>query len=552
MTAIVILATLLAQAPGAGAETEKPGAIRGTVISATTKEPVRRADVTLQPTMRAGAGSVGIGVMGGMAGSIKAVTDAEGNFSFANVAPGVYSLRSERSGFVAGQYGSRGPGTPPMLITVRPGQEVTGLRIEMTPQSVIAGRVLDDEGEPLQGVMVVVRSVAAGSVTERRPGRRGFGMGGQTQTDDRGQFRVHNLPPGKYVLQVTPGRWGGLAVAAPVPDSGEEMGYVTTYYPGVTDPSQATQIQTTAGAEMSGFDLRLKRTRVFRVRGQVLDPSGQPAKNYFVNVMPKGLTFGPLMAQQFYPLPEGGFEIRNVVPGSYRITVQSNMANREGLTFADTLEMGPQNVEGLVLRLRAAVPVKGQVIQTSEQKLDLSSMRVMLQGDLPIMQRSGPPPVKDDGTFEVENVPPGKYRLMLNAPPGGYIESIRYGDADVTAGEFEVSTSPSALQVVVRPGGASLSGRILVDAKPAPGMVYVVPSDPALRIQMMIRGATPDQNGAFTLSNLRPGDYLVFALSEPDFGIWDDPTDFRMIESKAKKVSLKDSSSETVELTIAK
>lgn len=554
MIALILLASTIAQAPVPATENEKPGVIRGTVLSATTKEPLRRTDVTLTSAMRSGSGSgPGPAIMpGGMPSMTKSVTDAEGNFHFSDVKPGTYFLRAERSGYVAAQYGSRGPGSPPVQLTVRAGQDVTNLRIEMTPQAVIAGRVLDDEGEPMQNVMVMVVNADATQQAGRRPGPRMFGMGSQAQTDDRGQFRLHNLPPGRYLLQVTPGRIGGMPVTAQTSETGEEMGFVTTYYPGVTDPSQASKIETTPGAELSGFDFRLKRTRVFRVRGQVLDPLGQPAKNYFVNVMPKAAVYGPLMAQQFYPMPNGGFEIRNLVPGSYRMMVRSNMAGGEGLSYSDTFEMGPQNVEGLILRLQSPVSVKGTVQQPSEQKLDLSSMRVMLQGDMPMMQRGGPPPVKDDGYFEVENVPPGRYRLNFMGLQGGYIESIRYGDSDVMASEFDVTSSPAPLRVVVRSGGASVSGVIQQDGKPASGLVYLIPAEPALRSPQTVRSATPDQEGQFTLNNLRPGDYLVLALSEADWGIWDDPVDFQAIQSKAKKVSLKETSKELVELAIAK
>lgn len=552
MTALVLLTVLTAQAPAApAAETEKPGVIRGTVVSATTKEPIRRADVTLQAVMRPGA--PGMGILPGMMPSMtKALTDAEGNFIFKDVKPGTYFLRVERSGYVPTSYGARSPGAVPAQISVRPEQEVTGLRIAMTPQAVIAGRVLDEEGEPMQNVMVMAVSVDALQATPRRPGRLGMGMRSQGQTDDRGQFRLHNLPPGRYVVQVTPGRWGGMPVASTSSESREEMGYVTTYYPGVTDVSQATRIEATPGAELSGFDIQLKRTRVYRLRGQVLDPSGEPAKNYFVNVMPKNTFVGPLVAQQFYPMPNGGFEVRNLIPGSYRIVVQSNMRSGDGFTFSDSFEMGAQNVEGLVLRLQSPVSVKGTVHQPSEQKLDLNSMRVMLQGEVPFFQRSGPPPVKDDGSFEIENVPPGKYRLNLNAPAGGYIESIRYGDIDVTTSEFEVASSPAPLRVVVRPGGAAVQGVIRQDGKPASGIVYLIPSDPAKRTQQTVRSAMPDQNGEFSISNIRPGDYLLLALSEADWGIWDDPADFQAVESKTKKVSLKETSKEAVELTIAK
>jgi hypothetical protein len=68
----------------------------------------------------------------------------------------------------------------------------------------------------------------------------------------------------------------------------------------------------------------------------------------------------------------------------------------------------------------------------------------------------------------------------------------------------------------------------------------------------MIRSGPIDQNGMFTLGNLRPGEYLAFAMEEPEYGVWEDDAEWRKLESNAKKVSVRAGGTETIALTVIK
>ncbi len=39
-------------------------------------------------------------------------------------------------------------------LAIKPGEHLTGYQLEMTPRAVIAGRVVDEAGDPVQGVRV--------------------------------------------------------------------------------------------------------------------------------------------------------------------------------------------------------------------------------------------------------------------------------------------------------------------------------------------------------------------------------------------------------------
>src|ERR1019366_5947793 len=140
---------LLPLALAAQTKPEDPCSIGGQVTNAATGEPVRRALVSLRRIdMSPGVTNIQV--------SQTVSTDGAGRFAMAGIAPGKYRLSAERNGFIVTQYGSRGPGKAGTLLTLEPGQNSSALAMRLTPHGVIAGRVLDEEGDPLSGVDVQV------------------------------------------------------------------------------------------------------------------------------------------------------------------------------------------------------------------------------------------------------------------------------------------------------------------------------------------------------------------------------------------------------------
>jgi len=61
-------------------------------------------------------------------------------------------LLPERAGYLHVQ--AKGSTGIPNL-AIKPGEHLTGYQLEMTPRAVIAGRVVDEAGDPVQGVRVL-------------------------------------------------------------------------------------------------------------------------------------------------------------------------------------------------------------------------------------------------------------------------------------------------------------------------------------------------------------------------------------------------------------
>jgi hypothetical protein len=127
------------------------------------------------------------------------------------------------------------------------------------------------------------------------------------------------------------------------------------------------------------------------------------------------------------------------------------------------------------------------------------------------------------GAFTTAHYPPGRYLLAATAPPGWSVGSALLNGRDVLDAAFELGSDDLDGVVVTYVNGiASLSGTVRSGAgTPATdAQVVVLPLDyqtwiangmPARRTAIVLA----DEQGAFRVPNIPPGEYLVVALT-PD------------------------------------
>jgi hypothetical protein len=524
-----------------GAGSQQAGAqqgtasVAGTVTHRRTGEPVGRAMVYLQKA----DGTQGLSMASG----------PDGRFLFENVARGNYRVTAERRGFLRGEYGARKFGQRGGLIALTDGQEMKGADVKLDPQSVIAGRIVDENGEPMERVQVMaMRRLSPGA--SRQPGEMAGG-----QTDDRGEFRIAGLGPGRYYVQATAtGRQMMMQgrnfrrVDGVEPDT-----YVTTYFPGTTEAAAATPVELGVGQEFLGLSLQVQKSRVFKVRGTV---QGVEAGNVRVMANPKGrFAFGgggPGMTSGVQA--DGRFELTGVAPGSYTITAARGGPNGRGAgTARATVEVSNADVDGVSLVFGASFTVQGTIKMEGNPTNGSSSLRVMLRGEDSAPSGQSKP----DGNFTIENVAADHYRFMvIGLPQGTYIKSIRISGQDVTRQLLDLTSGAAGnLDVVLGNKPAAISGTITkATTESLPGLVILVPEGgaPVQPEYGPVPGgpleASVDQNGAFSVANVPPGEYRVYAFEEFDRTEGYDPAYLKKFESSSEKIKLGEGDTKTLSL----
>src|SRR5262249_36294834 len=146
--------------------------------------------------------------------------------------------------------------------------------------------------------------------------------------------------------------------------------WVRTFYPGVTDEHGALKIAVRPGAELWGQDIRLGVAPVRRLRGLLLDTSGNAAPGVEI-VLARAEEITP-DEKHAKSADDGSFEFANVPEGDWLLTAQAERG--EKLHAFATLTMAGRDLEHVELRLSAPFTITGSVTMsgTAERKRQAS------------------------------------------------------------------------------------------------------------------------------------------------------------------------------------
>jgi|SRR5579871_2382212 len=163
----------------------RTGVIQGHVVRQDSSAPVAHARVVVAK------------VGGTLADYHNITTGGDGRFLFADVAPGTYRVYATHDGYLQTELGRRPAGGTGVPVAIGEGQTSSDLEIAMTPTGVITGHVLLN-GAPVRN------SIVRALKSTYFDGERHFSVVDWAKTDDRGEYRLFGLPPGRYIVSATP------------------------------------------------------------------------------------------------------------------------------------------------------------------------------------------------------------------------------------------------------------------------------------------------------------------------------------------------------------
>lgn len=504
----------------------KPKAtISGNVIDAVTGKPLKKVWIVARKLQDRQA-------------PYGAVTNAEGNFTIKDLDAGRYTLSATRTGYVSQQYGQRTGGRGGMPLNAESGGEFKDIKFKLQPGGVIYGRMVDEDGEPVSNVQMMLMRYAYVEGEKRLSPAQG------ARTDDRGEYRIFGLPTGKYYLSASVrGMFGGEAVTGTGP---AEEGYAPIFYPGVTDLAQAQAIEVKAGNEERA-DLTFTPTRTYRVRGRLMDgKTGEPAKNANLSLMRKGQFFGfgfmGGFTAQVSPT-DGKFEIRGVPPGSYTLTAFQWLGDGEGTSARLDVEVGDTDVDNVSMTTQPGRTFSGtlRLEGTPPADFKLTSLNVWLQSPQGPSMYMGPSrgAVKEDGTFQVKNLVEEDYAVRVSGlGPDMYVKSSKVGGDDVRETGFNPAKAKgNSLDIVVSTNAAQLDGVVTQDGNPFGGArVVLVPEHTGRGKPEPARAGISDQQGKFVLRGIRPGKYRLYAFEDFEPGAQDDPEYMKRFRNEGESI----------------
>lgn len=505
---------LLAMTANAVAQTG-PCTAEGMVLQDGNGAPVARARVLFR---KAGNGSpLALGYF----------TDDSGHFRAEGLEAATYSVSVHKVGYL------------PPLATRRQrssGQvdlgkacQQTGMQYLLIPSALLSGRLTDTNGQP---------AARANVEAQRRAwlnGRWQFRTVSTSRANDQGEFRISQLPAGRYVLRTQPA--GPMTVSFRDP-SGPTHYAAPAYYPGVYEAAKAQMINVEAGVELGGFDFGPMLVPFFTVSGHVLDMEGQGAPSHCQVLLRPINGAGEERIARSAP-QTGEFAFREVAPGKYQLLAYSVGATTIG-TASHELEITEHEATGLHLQLEPPFAVQGHATLQGGT-LPLGAVQVNLLPMSPKVAAAAPAQVEEDGTFTIPRVVHDRYRIVVTSnQPNIYLKSVSAGGKpqpgpwiDWTFGGFR------QIGVLLANDGGRLEATINGNSGAAENVfVVLVPSDienlagstPIVgKGGTVSHGAMIGQSG-FRITNIPPGDYLAYAFG---IGISDGDSDPAMLADPA-------------------
>lgn len=451
--------------------------IEGTAIDAVTRQPLPGVHINMHQDPAEDAWG--------------AITRPNGRFSITGMKPALYFLTAEGNGYIH---------LPGKNVPLKPGDQVTGFIVEMTPRAVIAGRVLDEFGDPMQNVDVEATPV----VPEPQLDEPGM----SDRTDERGQFRMTGAP-GKYYVKATyaPMRFVPAETfnGLPAPPA-----YAATFYPSSADKDRAHVVEVAPGHDLNGIDIRLARTLSLNISGVVTGvPDGSP---------PPLVWMEHDEARQYTQpaLFDGIFRFSGLAPGHYRILASSGSGDNPLRSQLLDVHLESVDETNLNLKLMPGEELSG----TLEIHGDPGKTTLLKTLAVHLEPESAPPPkggaVDSDGAFHLSQIFPAKFRVTVRPlPENAYVDSVKLDDTEMPTGTLDLTRGAGGarLKVTVGLNSGQVEGTVLgEDGRPFAGPVAFVFLAATVDEIDNFSGKPIDPEAKFSFDGLRPGKYRLFAV----------------------------------------
>jgi hypothetical protein len=507
------------------------------------------------------------------------VTDDNGAFALDHLPAGSFTVTASKAAYLAASFGAKRPvhaGTP---MAVAAGQRLTGLSLQMSKGGVISGVIHDGDGNAVPGVQVLAMRTG-----EPPPllGLPGLGQQVGSLTDDRGAYRLYGLSPGAYSvvavitssLQAEMHRRAAAEIDAAFRAAQEKGGAPATpptmppptiyaaapvYYPGTAYASQAATVDVHVGGIHDDVSFIVEPVPSVAIDGVVERMTGSTGNLTLVisgagSATPLSLSMAPRLFTP--PGPDGRFRYINVTPGRYTIsayTTDASLAGGRG-GGASPVATGPSttswataevdvngaDISGLALTMQPGMTVSGRVAidaMTRPVPADLTAIRVSM---IPLdstgsassngtsygaPQRSSSAKLEADGSFTVEGLAPGTYRVNAAAPgiiaaDKFWLRSATADDRDALDTRLTITAGHSVdrLVLTLTDRHSELSGSLATpEGHPATDyFVVVLPTDRAMWLAdaRRIKSTRLATDGQYSFADLPAGSYILAAVDD--------------------------------------
>jgi len=474
-----------------------------------------------------------------------------GRYRFDGLEPGIYFVFASHPGYVVAVSGSEGlpDGKGRAILLVHGEQQ--DLDISLKPLAAISGRVLDREGNGLEGLTVTAE------YSRYVRGVRTTTAKASVVTNDIGDYLMEDLAPGRYYIRARRAApaYGQVSPVRAIKPGERDLRLGNTFYPNADDVSGATAIAIEAGRTVDGIDIRMLEHEFFSVSGRIVGEDPDMARSHILTSSAE--RSGPAGASATIQ-DDGSFVMSGVPAGSASVVYwhQSDSAGG-GRTWGSTPIDVRESLDNVLVDIRVQ-DINGSMRVEGERKLDPLADGAVARASVRLRavdgndNRSIVPGA--DGTFTLSDVPRGRYIVDVDNLYGGpYLKELRLAGQSILDAvvDFTGGFPDGEMEVVISTDGGILSGRVQTKDGETPqfATITLVPASRNFGHGRLYPTADADASG-FEVKGIAPGRYEVFAWERiEDTAHWSE--DFmRPFLTRGKVVVIEEGETESLDLDI--
>jgi hypothetical protein len=459
------------------------------------------------------------------AGAERAVlTDREGQFEFPEVVNSFSAEMVTKPGYFPEGGGwthliARGQGSQPILL-------------KLVPEAIVFGKVLDQNGQPLQGLRVQLKMLQISN------GLRRWQQRDSTMTNVEGEFRFFELQAGKYSLSTA------FQVDGP-PDAPSAVAFAPVVYPPLSG-NEESALNLSPGDHVEA-NLNPPSQSLYQVTGHIEGPAAQGTR--FEAERSTGGMISPVVRFNRFT---GDFRLM-LPSGSYHLKLHA-FVQREQFFATREISIGEAPLKNLSITLAplATVPVEieYQGSDTSSQEAqppppffaNVALEEADPSGSGRTFNAQPPQPSNPaSDSLAIRDLEPGQYRLVSRPAPPWYLASAVCGGLDLKRDPMSIAGSAAgcSIHAVMRNDSATLHWLVNSNSQGQQIFVYAMPLDNFIQSISMV---SAEQQGSGevegSLEGLAPGRYLVMALNHAEELPYREPDLVQRYSSEGKEVTL--------------
>jgi hypothetical protein len=467
------------------------------------------------------------------------LTDREGQFEFSGVDISVSGNLVTKPGYFAEHrtidLSGRSQGNQPIIL-------------KLDPEAIVFGKVLDQNGQPLQGLRVQLKML------QIRDGLRHWEQRDSTMTNVEGEFRFFELRAGKYSLSTAFQIDGS-------PDAQSAVAFAPVVYPPLSG-NEESALNLSPGDHVEA-NLNPPSQSLYPVTGHIEGPGATGVR--FEAERSTGGMISPVVRFNRFT---GDFRLM-LPSGSYRLKLHA-FVQREQFFATREISIGEAPLKNLSITL---APLATLPVEIEYQGSNASSQEP--QAPPPFfanvgLEESGssglgrtfnaqPPqpsnPASD--SLAIRDLEPGEYRLVSRPAPPWYVASASCGSLDLKRDPMSIAGSAAgcSLHAVLRNDSATLNWSIGSNSQGNQGkqiFVYAMPLDNFVQSISMVSAQPqgPSDVAEGSLEGLAPGRYLVMALDQAEELPYREPELVQRYLSEGKEITLTANGKSEVQLDV--